>query len=134
MQKIIFIGNLVHNPEMRTTPSGINVTTFTVAVNRRGADKQTDYFRVSVWRQLAESCAKYLSKGKKVCVVGEVSVRAYEGNNGEARAQMEVNASEVEFLSPIEKRDEDRSAAYDREQRDAAKSFIEIEDDDLPFC
>ena len=59
-----------------------------------------DFFRVSAWRQLGENCGKYLAKGKKVCVVGPVSVRTYEAGDGTTRADMEVMADDVEFLSP----------------------------------
>lgn len=105
MQKIIFIGNLTSEPELRTTPNGINVCTFTVAVNRRRGkegEQTADFFRVAAWRGLGESCGKYLSKGKKVAITGEVSARAYEAKDGSLRASLEVNADEVEFLSPRE--------------------------------
>ena len=77
MNKLTIIGNLTKDPELRTTASGINVCNMTVAVNRRraGSDPETDFFGVSVWRGLGESCAKYLRKGAKVCVIGAVGVR-----------------------------------------------------------
>ena len=106
MNKLTIIGNLTADPELRTIPSGVNVCTFTVAVNRRYSsnkeERQTDFFRVAAWRQLGENCSRYLSKGKKVCVVGEVSARAYEGKDGTLRASLEVTADDVEFLSPRE--------------------------------
>ena len=76
---------------------------FTVAVNRprrNGEDQGADFFRVSAWNERGESCAKYLTKGKKVAVVGSVSVRAYSAKNGDPAASLEVKAEEVEFLSP----------------------------------
>lgn len=103
MNKLIIIGNLCKSPELRTTSAGVNVCDFTVAVNRRKTgDKQpeTDFFRVSAWRQMGENCAKFLEKGRKVCVVGAVSVRTYQTNSGETRASLEVVADDVEFLSP----------------------------------
>ncbi len=104
MNKLTIIGNLTADPELRTIPSGISVCTFTVAVNRRYSsnkeERQTDFFRVSAWRQLGETCSRYLSKGRKVCVVGEVSARAFEGKDGTLRASLEVTADDVEFLSP----------------------------------
>ena len=103
MNKLTIIGNLTANPELRTTSNGVNVCTFTVAVNRRnGGKNEADFFRVSAWRGLGDTCAKYLSKGKKVCIIGEVSARAYEGNDGTIRASLEVTADEIEFLSPRE--------------------------------
>lgn len=88
---------------MRTTQAGISVCSFTVAVNRRktqnNQNPETDYFNVSAWRQLGENCAKFLDKGRKVCVVGSVSVRTWD--TGEKHgASLEVTADDVEFLSP----------------------------------
>ena len=106
MNKLTIIGNLTADPELRTLPSGVSVCTFTVAVTRRVSsnkeDRQTDFFRVAAWRQLGENCSRYLAKGKKVCVIGEVSARAFEGKDGALRASLEVTADEVEFLSPRE--------------------------------
>lgn len=104
MNKIFLIGNLTGDPELRTTPNGINVCTMTIAVNRRFSgnrdDRQTDFFRITAWRQLGETCSRFLSKGKKVAVVGELTARTYEGKDGTTRVSLEVTADEVEFLSP----------------------------------
>ena len=102
MNKLHIIGNLTNDPELRTTTSGKSVCTFTVAVNRRKkveGQPEADFFRVSAWEQRGEVCAKYLAKGKKVAVIGAVSVRMYQTQSGEHRASMEVLADEVEFLS-----------------------------------
>lgn len=102
MNKLTIIGNLVRDPELRTTSAGVNVCDFTVAVNRRNAREgqpDADFFRVSAWRQLGENCAKFLFKGSKVCAIGAVSVRTYTANDGTTRAQMELAAQDVEFLS-----------------------------------
>lgn len=103
MNRLTIIGNLTNEPELRTTPNGKNVCSFSVAVNRRNkveGQPEADFFRVSAWGQLGENCAKFLAKGRKVCVVGSVSVRTYENQKHEVRASMEVRASDVEFLSP----------------------------------
>ena len=104
MNKLLIIGNLTRDPEMRTTSAGKDVCTFTVAVNRRktGNNQQpeADYFRVSAWDGLAKSCGQFLAKGRKVAVVGSVSVHTFQTQTGETKAQLEVNASDVEFLSP----------------------------------
>ena len=98
MNKLTIIGNLTADPEMRTTQDGKNVCSFTVAVNKR--NKETaDFFKVSAWRQLGENCQKFLTKGRKVCVVGSVSAHAYTNSKGEAKASMEVTAEDVEFVS-----------------------------------
>lgn len=104
MNKITLIGNLTKDVESRKTPSGVNVCSFTIAVNRRFAnsdgDRQTDFFRINAWRQLGDVCARYLSKGKKVAVVGELQARMYEAKDGQQRMSLDVQADEVEFLSP----------------------------------
>ena len=121
MNKLTIIGNLTADPELRTIPSGVSVCTFTVAVNRRYSgnkdDRQTDFFRVSAWRQLGENCSRFLSKGRKVCVVGEVSARAYEGKDGSLRASLEVTADEVEFLSPRESAGYPQQGGYQQPQQ-----------------
>lgn len=138
MNKLIIIGNVCHRPELRTTQGGKDVATFTVAVNRRGGNQQTDYFRVSAWGKTGTACANYLDKGRKVCIIGEVSCRAYMGNNGDARASLEVTATEVEFLSAREQTSSDLADAEMRrieaEQAATAQGFTELTDDgDLPF-
>ncbi len=104
MKQIVIIGNLCRDPELRTTQSGIPVCSFTVAVNRRktpeAGQPDADFFRVTTWRQLAELCSKYLAKGRKVGVVGEISLQQYNDANGLPRYSMEVQADEVEFLTP----------------------------------
>lgn len=105
MNRLVIIGNLTGNPELRTTQAGKSVCSFNVAVNRRKKSEgqpDADFFRVSTWNQLAENCGKYLTKGKKVCVVGAVSVRSYETQDGRHGANLEVMANEVEFLSTKE--------------------------------
>lgn len=126
MNRITIIGNLTKDADSRITQSGHNVTSFTVAVNRRhreGQQDQADFFRVTVWDKLAEIC-KPLTKGKKVAVIGAVSVSTYQAQDGSTRASLDVMANEVEFLSPKE-----------QQKQEAPKSdgFVEVEDDDLPF-
>lgn len=102
MNRLTIIGNLTNDPEMRSTPDGKNVCNFSVAVNRRkkpNGQQETDFFRVSAWNNIAESCAKYLSKGRKVAVEGSVSGYAYKDKEGNPKASLEVTASDVEFLS-----------------------------------
>ena len=113
MNKLTIIGNLTRDPELRTVGSGISVCDFTVAVNRRRTgegQQEADFFRVTAWRQLGENCAKYLAKGRKVCVVGPVSVRTYQTQQGETRAQLKVTADDIEFLSPRDQAEEQYQA------------------------
>lgn len=103
MNKLHIIGNLTADPELRTTPNGKDVCTFNVAVNRRKkveGQPDADFFRVSAWNDFGKNCHKYLSKGKKVSVVGPVSVHTFTKNSGEPGASLEVFAEDVEFLSP----------------------------------
>lgn len=103
MNKLTIIGNLTGDPELRTTQNGKNVCTFSVAVNRRNrtdGQPEADFFRVSAWNSLGDVCAQYLAKGRKVAVVGSVSVHTYQGNDGTTKASLEVMAQDVEFLSP----------------------------------
>ena len=140
MQRITIIGNLVADPETRTTSSGTTVCSFTIAVNRRFAnadgERQTDFFRINAWRQLGEVCAKHLKKSKKVAVVGELQARLYDAKNGEKRMSLDVAADEVEFLSPAEKaetkpqkKSKENSDGYDHTPDDWAT----INSSDLPF-
>ena len=136
MNKLTIIGNLTRDPELRTTQSGISVCSFTVAVNRRrtqGQQPEADFFRVSAWRQLGENCGKWLVKGKKVCVVGPVSVSTYQGNDGNTRAQLEVTAEDVEFLSPAGQVEETPQAAPAQQTASAPAGFTAVETDELPF-
>ena len=104
-QKVILAGNLGRDPEMRYTPDGTPVTSFSVATSRRWTDnsgqsqERTVWFRVSAWRRLAETCNQYLQKGRQVLVEGELSEpKPYQGRDGEWRASLEVRAYTVKFL------------------------------------
>ncbi len=101
MNQHIIIGNLVHDPETGTTESGVNWCRFKVAVRKKykkegGPD--ADFIRVTAWRGLGDTCAKYLSKGRKVCVVGVPQAGAWIGQDGKAKGQIELAADDVEFL------------------------------------
>ena len=136
MNKLTIIGNLTREPELRTTSAGINVCSFTVAVNRRkrpGEEQEADFFNVSAWRERGELCAKYLSKGRKVCVIGPVSVRTYQANDGSTRAQLEVTADEVEFLSSASSSGNENKQPAQEVKRDPQTGFEQIELDELPF-
>jgi single-strand DNA-binding protein len=134
MNKIFIIGNLVRDPELRTTQSGIPVCTFTVAVNRRkqGAEagqQEADFFRVTTWRQMAENCNRYLAKGRKVGVVGNLTLESYTGNDGMQRYSLEVMADEVEFLTP-----RSEQGGYTPQRTvDAQAGFVPVDDEPLPF-
>ena len=142
MNKAILIGNLTRDPESRTTPSGAVVTTFTLAINRRFANangvREADFINIVTWRQTAELCARYLSKGRKVCVVGQIQTRSYDAQDGTKRYVTEVVAVEVEFLSSREDGGMNRSRNEVPLPPEPAAmpnvgGFTEVDDDELPF-
>lgn len=102
MNKVIEVGNLTRDPETRQTKSGIPYCRFTIAVNRRKREGETqqeaDFIPVICWRSLAELCQRYLAKGRKCGVVGRLDVHTYEDQEGAKRTAFEVVAEEVEFL------------------------------------
>lgn len=133
MNKLTIIGNLTRDPELRTTQSGLSVCSFTVAVNRRRSqNNEADYFRITVWRELAEICQKYLAKGRKVAVCGPVAVSTYTANDGSTRATLEVTADEVEFLTPAADAAPAQPAPKPQPQQPGS-GFEEVDDNDLPF-
>ena len=127
MNKLVLTGNLTRSPELRSTPNGIPVCTFTIAVNGRKSDDPTAYFRITVWRQLAEICNRYLTKGKKVFVSGPVSVSTYTAKDGSTKASLEVTAEDVEFLSPA-------GTGAESATVDERAGFVKVDDEEiLPF-
>ena len=144
MNKAILIGNLTRDPETMTTSSGITKCNFTVAVQRRFANAQgvreADFIPVVCWRQTAELCARYLSKGRKVAVEGSIQVRSYDAQDGTKRYVTEVVADNVEFLGSREDGGS-RQGSYapaspapaPRSAAPASSDFTEVDDDELPF-
>lgn len=132
MNKITLIGNLTHDVEVRSTPNGVTVATFTIAVDRKFAGQDgkrpTDFFKINAWRQLGESCARYLAKGRKVAVIGELQARTYEAKDGTTRMSLDVQADEVEFLSPREKND----SGY-QPSEPSPDGFTNVDASDCPF-
>ena len=135
MNKLFIIGNLTADPVSRTTQSGKQVCSFTIAVNRRGSQQEAaDFFRISAWNGLADICQRYLAKGRKVAVTGSVSVSTYTTQNGETRANLEVSAEDVEFLTPRTEIQQAApvSAPVQAEKKDQASEYVVV-DDELPF-
>ena len=144
MNKVILIGNLANDPEARTTQSGISQSTFRIAVQRRFANQQgvreADFFTVIAWRQTADFCNRYLSKGRKVAVEGTIQNRSYDAQDGSKRYVTEIIADSIEALGS---RNEEGGAPrqYDNgptppPAQPAAPSmndFTEVDDDELPF-
>lgn len=136
MNKVILIGNTTKDIEINTTSNGIAVARFTVAVQRKFAnadgEKETDFINCVVWRTLAENCAKYLKKGSKCAVVGELQTRSYEAEDGTKRYVTEVVASEVEFLSTKKAEDNAEPVTGTITVAPEPTQMI-VDDDDLPF-
>jgi single-strand DNA-binding protein len=110
LNSVILIGNLTRDPELRYTPSGVPVCTLRLAVSRNFTNQQgevdTDFFNVVVWRNQAERCAEYLSKGRQVAVDGRLQSRSWETADGQRRSTVEVVADRVVFLGRRDRRDD----------------------------
>ena len=131
MNKALLIGNLTRDPELSTIPNGTSVCKFGIAVNRRfaGADgnKDTDFFNIVAWRILGDNCGKFLKKGSKVGIVGQIQTRSYDDKDGVKRYVTEIVADEVEFLNRI---GEGGASAVGGE---APGEMTPVSDDNLPF-
>ena len=137
MNKVILIGNLTKDPELTTTTSGISVCRFTVAVSRRftnsEGERETDFINIVVWRNLADNCHKFLRKGSKVAVVGNIQTRSYDAQDGSKRYVTEVVAEEVEFVGARVNSDEVSDTTGDTKPQGGTTELKPIEDDTLPF-
>ena len=102
LNKIMLIGNLGRDPELNVTAEGTPVTKFSLAVSRKtsNGEKETEWFNIVAWRQLAEICERYLHKGSKVYIEGRVTQRKYTDKNGLERTTVDVVANEMEMLTP----------------------------------
>lgn len=100
MNKVILIGNLVRDPELKYLESGKAVCKFTLAVKDRFNKDKTDFIDCQCWNKTAENCANYLTKGSKAAVSGSISTRSYENKDGQKVKLTFINADEVEFLTP----------------------------------
>lgn len=149
LNKVILMGNLTADPEYRTTPSGVAVTTFTIAVGRRfakqGDEVTADFIRVTCWRQQAEFVSKYFTKGRSILVVGSIQTRSWTDQNGQKRYATDVVADEVYFTGSAGQNSsandggtffgaDTAAGVVDAEVKTAAANFEELStEDDLPF-
>lgn len=148
--KIIIVGNLGRDPELRYTPQGTAVCNFSVATNERRRDKAgeqqdvTTWFRVNAWGRQAENVSKYLSKGRRVYVEGRLHVEEWTDRDGKQRYTLEVNASDVQFLDsaadvegiPVRQQSEQSAPSSSRGASGGGggrSSEPDIEDDEIPF-
>lgn len=145
LNRVVLIGRLTRDPELKYTPAGVAVTQFTLAVDRpftsQSGEREADFIPVVTWRQLAETCANYLRKGRLTAVEGRIQVRNYDNNEGKRVYVTEVIADNVRFL---ESSNRESSAAGHNESSSQGNSNhqdpfsnggkpIDISDDDLPF-
>ena len=133
---VVLTGRLTADPELKTTPSGVPVTTFSIAVNRNyraGEEQQTDFINIVAWRQRAEFITKYFSKGSLIGIEGSIQTRRYQDKNGNNRTIFEVVANNVQFVES--KRDSAPAVEGASFSNADVDEFSEIGggDDDLPF-
>ena len=130
LNRVILIGRLTRDPEMRYTTNGIPVSTFSLAVDRsysnKQGEKETDFINIVVWQKQAENVANYLLKGKLAAVEGRLQIRSFEGQDGQRRWVTEVVADTVRFLSP-------KSENSGSSGSDFIGAEIGMSEDDLPF-
>lgn len=101
LNRVILIGRLTRDPELRYLQNGTAVATFTLAVNRKFNKEETDFIDIVAWRGLAENCANYLSKGRLAAVEGRLQIRNYEDKEGQKRKATEIVADDVRFLEKM---------------------------------
>ena len=137
LNKVMLIGNVGRDPEMRYTANGKAVTTFSVACNRAftGADgerrEETDWFDIVAWDKLAEQCSQFLQKGRKAYVEGRLHTRSWEGQDGQKRYRTEVVANTVLFLDAAG--GGGGAARMDQYDDHPAAAGAPVDPDDLPF-
>ena len=134
LNKVILAGRLTGDPELKTTQSGISVTSFTLAVDRKvakDAEKKTDFITVIAWRQTAEFITRYFRKGSALCVTGSIQTRSWTDPNGTKRYATEVVADEANF---VESKNSSDQSTFALASATAPQQLEELSpDDDLPF-
>lgn len=134
LNKVLLIGNLTRDPELRYVPSGTAVATFTIAVNRvyKGQDgekkEETSFIRIVVWGRRAEVCGEYLSKGSPVFVEGRLQSRNWEAQDGQKRSTTEVVADNVQFLGRGGQKGEGQASAAKAEAPQEDIGSIDLND------
>jgi len=135
LNRVVLIGRLTKDPELRYTPNGVAVTNFTLAVERNfknaQGEKETDFFACVVYKQLAELCANYLAKGKLASVDGRIQIRTYNDKDGQKHWVTEIIGENVQFLSP-----KDSGGGSPESPSSSGKGSFGHEvnlDDDIPF-
>ena len=126
LNKVVLIGRLTKDPDLRFTPNGVAVAKFTLAVDRAfSKEKETDFIPCVVWRKQAENCAEYIGKGSLVAVEGRIQVRSYDAKDGQRRWATEVIADNVRFLDKRGQQQQGQIAQMGQE--------VEFSEEDIPF-
>jgi len=149
VNKVIIVGRLGQDPELKYTPSGAGVCNFSVATTESWADKsgqkqeKTEWHRIVVWGKLAELCNQYLKKGRQAYIEGRLQTRSWETKDGQKRYTTEINASTVQFLGGAATRDDSAARSQAPAEQPKADSFVNQEfevntdsnftADDIPF-
>ncbi len=134
--KVVMIGRLTRDPELRFTPNGKAVANFSLAVDRtfkREGQPDADFFRVTVWGKQAENCANYLSKGSMTAVDGRMEINKYNDKDGQERISVDLIASDVRFLSSPGGKKSDAGDESSASSDEGPGDMSDFSDDDLPF-
>lgn len=132
MNVAVLMGRLTATPELKTTPNGVSVTSFSIAVDRGyGDNKQTDFINLVAWRQTAEFICKHFTKGSRIAIEGSIQTRKYQDRDGNNRTAFEVVANNVHFVDS--KKDSKPSVDVNADKPDDFADMGEVTDDDLPF-
>ncbi len=138
LNRVILIGRLTKDPELRFTPNGTSVANFRMAVNRRWTNREgermdsTDFFNVVVWGRLAELCSEHISKGSPVAVEGRLQTRSWETEEGQRRSTVEIVAENVQFLGRLGPREKEDVEAIESPPEGESITQEEV-GDDIPF-
>ena len=142
VNKVILIGNLGRDPEVRYTPDGTAVASFSIATSEEWKDKnsgekreKTEWHRIVAWRRLGEICGEYLSKGRQVYIEGRLQTREWEDKDGIKRYTTEIVADKMQMLGPKGDFSGPRSSGPTARPQDSAPgpAFGDMGDDDIPF-
>lgn len=138
--KVIMMGRLTRDPELKTTPSGVSVCTFSIAVDRKfqtkGEEKKTDFFNIVAWRQTGEFVSRYFSKGSLILVEGELQTRQYTNKGGVNVTVTEINAEQVSFTGEKARdgaQSGNNAAPAAAQTAGGANDCAGVSDDDYPF-
>lgn len=139
INNVVLMGRLTADPELKTTPNGTSVTSFSVAVERsyapKGQERETDFINIVAWRHTADFICRYFSKGAMIAIEGSIQTRKYQDKNGNNRVSVEVVANQVSFCGSKNEGNASRPpATQDSLDVDTDGDFEDLpDDDDLPF-